>query len=89
MKSAVVKTKDNTVDVTLLNGTKYEVGFVPGQAAADLVDKLGSAPNHPQFNVEGTKSNGWLSLLTYVFPFLIFMGFWIFLMRQARAAGRR
>ncbi len=87
--SADVKTKDNTVDVTLKDGTKYSIGFVPGAAAATLISELQSAPNHPQFNVEGTGSSGWLSLLTYVFPFLIFIGFWIFLMRQMQGGGSR
>jgi cell division protease FtsH len=89
VRSADVKTKDSVVDVTLTNGQKYEVGFVPGQAASDLINKLTSAPNHPSFNVEGTKSNGWLSLLTYVLPFLIFIGFWIFLMNQVQGGGSK
>jgi cell division protease FtsH len=89
VRSAVVKTKDSVVDVTLTNGSKYEVGFVPGQAAADLIKQLETAPSHPSFNVEGTKSNGWLSLLTYVLPFLIFIGFWIFLMNQVQGGGSK
>ncbi len=89
VRSAVVKTKDSVVDVTLTNGSQYEVGFVPGQAAADLIKQLETAPGHPSFNVEGTKSNGWLSLLTYVLPFLIFIGFWIFLMRQMQGGGSK
>ncbi|HEU0318575.1 MAG TPA: ATP-dependent zinc metalloprotease FtsH, partial [Solirubrobacteraceae bacterium] len=56
---------------------------------ADLIKELETAPGHPSFNVEGTKSNGWLSLLTYVLPFLIFIGFWIFLMRQMQGGGSK
>src|SRR6266480_1747756 len=41
------------------------------------------------YNIEGTKSNGWLSLLTYVLPFLIFIGFWIFLMNQVQGGGSK
>ena len=37
VRSADVKTKDNTVDVTLKDGTKYQIGFVPGAAAATLI----------------------------------------------------
>ncbi len=37
----------------------------------------------------GRKSNGWLSLLTYVLPFLIFIGFWIFLMNQVQGGGSK
>ena len=41
------------------------------------------------YDVEGTKSSGWLSLLTYVLPFLIFIGFWIFLMNQVQGGGSK
>src|SRR6478752_6289877 len=35
------------------------------------------------------KTNGWLSLLTYILPFLIFIGFWIFLMNQVQGGGSK
>jgi cell division protease FtsH len=89
VSSADLKTKDNTVDVTLKNGQKYEVGYLDGEAAAELITALEKAPGHPQFNVEGTGSSGWLSLLTYVLPFLIFIGFWIFLMNQVQGGGSK
>ena len=62
VKSVDIKTKDNTVDVTLRSGSKYEVGYIDA-AANDLVRELKATPG-VQFNVEGKKSNGWLSLLT-------------------------
>ncbi len=89
VKSADLKTKDNTVSVTLKDGTNYQVGYVDGDAAAQLITALEKAPGHPQFNIEGTRTNAWLSLLTYVFPFLIFIGFWIFLMNQVQGGGSR
>ena len=52
-----------------------------------LVNELSDA--RVDFNVEGTKTNGWLSLLTYVLPFLIFIGFWIFLMNQVQGGGSK
>src|SRR5437588_1616058 len=87
VKSVDIKTKDNTVDVTLRSGSKYEVGYIDA-AANDLVRELKATPG-VQFNVEGKKSNGWLSLLTYVLPFLIFIGFWIFLMNQVQGGGSK
>jgi cell division protease FtsH len=94
VKDVQIHTKDNTVDVTLKNppNTKYEVGYVDGQAAADLINQLQKpAPGQPpvQFNVEGKKSNSWLSLLTYILPFIIFIGFWIFLMNQVQGGGSK
>jgi cell division protease FtsH len=85
--SADIKTKGNVVDVTLKDHTKYEVGFVDGQAASNLIDQLKN--NGVQFNVEPNKSSTWLSLLTYVLPFLIFIGFWIFLMNQVQGGGSK
>src|SRR3954465_10655873 len=93
IQKATIKTKDNTVDVTLRDKTKYEVGFTDAYGK-ELTDKLAAAesanpPKIQDFTVEGRKSNGWLSLLTYVLPFLIFIGFWIFLMNQVQGGGSK
>jgi cell division protease FtsH len=91
VKTADLKTKDNTVQVKLKNGTTYETGYPPD--AADRLDaRLAAAKQNgslQDYDVEGTKSNGWLSLLTYVLPFLIFIGFWIFLMNQVQGGGSK
>src|SRR3954454_11296794 len=70
VQAAVIKTKDNTVDVTLQNKTKYEVGY-PDDFGSSLINRL--TVRHVAFDVQGKKSNGWLSLLTYVLPFIIFI----------------
>src|SRR2546421_5247559 len=90
---ATVKTKDNTIEVQLKGPekTKYEVGFADA-AGKEVTDELVAAQHARKiddFNVEGRKSNGWLSLLTYVLPFLIFIGFWIFLMNQVQGGGSK
>jgi cell division protease FtsH len=86
--SANIKTKDNTFVVTLRNPPKeqHELGFVPDNGNS-LVNELSTA--RVDFNVQGTKTSGWLSLLTYVLPFLIFIGFWIFLMNQVQGGGSK
>jgi cell division protease FtsH len=86
VKSVVVRTKDNTIRVTRVNGQKYEVGYEP-DAGQQLVDRLQA--RHVAFDVEGRKSSGWLSLLTYVLPFLLFLGFWVFLMNQVQGGGSK
>src|SRR4051812_7769682 len=88
---ATVKSKDNTVNVVLDDKQKYETGFVDAYGK-ELTDKLAAAKAEGKiqdFTVEGRKSNGWLSLLTYVLPFLIFIGFWIFLMNQVQGGGSK
>jgi cell division protease FtsH len=81
-----IKTKGDEVDVTLRNGVKYSVGYEP-QAVNSLITQL--TKDKVSFNVEPDKSSTWLSLLTYVLPFLIFIGFWIFLMNQVQGGGSK
>ncbi len=93
LKSVQLKTKDNTVVVTPREGKVYETGYTDG--GADRLDaQLQTAVQENKlppsgYNVEGRKTNGWLSLLTYVLPFLIFIGFWIFLMNQVQGGGSK
>ncbi len=88
VKSAVIKTKDNSLAITLKSpaNEQHEIGFVPDNGNS-LVTQL--QKEKVDFNVEGTKTSGWLSLLTYVLPFLIFIGFWIFLMNQVQGGGSK
>jgi cell division protease FtsH len=88
VRNLTLKEKDNTVDVTLLTGQKYSVGF-PDQYTPELI-KTAQAHVQPQnFDIQGKASNGWLSLLTYILPFVIFIGFWIFLMNQVQGGGSK
>ncbi|MCW2952687.1 MAG: ATP-dependent metalloprotease FtsH, partial [Conexibacter sp.] len=88
VKSATLKNKDSTISLTLKNppNQKHEVGFLPNNANT-LVGELNR--DGVSYDIQGTKSNGWLSLLTYVLPFVIFIGFWIFLMNQVQGGGSR
>ena len=91
VKTVDVKTKDNTLVVKPRTGAQYERGFLPDNAPAleSRLEKAKAAHQLDDYNIEGTKSNGWLSLLTYVLPFLIFIGFWIFLMNQMQGGGSK
>src|SRR5450755_2550927 len=82
--------KANSAAVTLTDGTKYSVGY-PDSFAPQLIK---DAESHlPQggtgLDVQSKSSNGWLSLLTYILPFVIFIGFWIFLMNQVQGGGSK
>jgi cell division protease FtsH len=86
VKSADLKTKDNSVSVTLSNGEKYEVGFVD-QAAPQLIEEL--RKSGARFNVESSKTSIWPSLLTYLLPLVLILGFWFFLINQVQGGGSR
>ncbi len=93
VRTATLKTKDNSIDVRL-NGTdknKYQVGY-PTDYSDVLVTKLRAAKADGlirDFDVKPSRSSVILSLLTYVLPFLIFIGFWIFLMNQVQGGGSK
>ncbi len=91
IKSVTLDTKDNSVEVVQADDKKYEVGF-PDAYGDVLVNQLKAseeAGNIRSFDVKPARSNVILSLLTYVLPFLIFIGFWIFLMNQVQGGGSK
>ncbi len=92
VKTLTLKEKDNTADVTVLagyGGEKYTVGF-PDQYTPNLITLSHEHIADPNgFDIQGKASNGWLSLLTYILPFVIFIGFWIFLMNQVQGGGSK
>jgi cell division protease FtsH len=91
IKSVTLKTKYNSAEVTLPNDKKYEVGY-PVDYSDVLVNKLRAAEqnnNIQAFDVKPARTSVILSLLTYVLPFLLFIGFWIFLMNQVQGGGSK
>jgi cell division protease FtsH len=91
IKTVTLDTKDNSVQVVRQDGKKYEVGY-PIDYSDVLVNKLRAskaAGNISDFDVRPARSSVILSLLTYVLPFLIFIGFWIFLMNQVQGGGSK
>ena len=86
-----MRNRTNELQVTRDDKTQYRVGF-----ATDYGDKLTkdllAAENEgkiQEFTTKGTRTNGWLTMLTYVLPFLLFIGFWIFLMNQMQGGGSK
>ncbi|MDQ3722009.1 MAG: ATP-dependent zinc metalloprotease FtsH [Actinomycetota bacterium] len=92
IKSVEMRNRSNELLVTLRNEkAQYEIGFATEYgdeltkqlAAAEEANKIAS------FDIKGTRTNGWVSMLTYVLPFLLFIGFWIFLMNQMQGGGSK
>ena len=94
LESVTLKTKGNELEVVQKSDKKkYEVGY-PVDYAASLVNKLRAAeernpPLIASFDVKPSRTSVILSLLTYVLPFIIFIGFWIFLMNQVQGGGSK
>ncbi|MDX6377096.1 MAG: cell division protease FtsH, partial [Gaiellaceae bacterium] len=80
----------NSVKVTLSDSTQkpYTVG-IPGEEAWKQVYDRNQA--NKNLIIEGSKVGGtnWASLLFGVLPFLLFLGFWLFLMNQMQGGGSK
>src|SRR5438105_2516837 len=86
VKAVEFKNKGKALEVKLKNKETYEAGFID-QAAPELIKELRSYG--VAYNVESEKSSAILSLLTYIIPFVLFFGFWIFLMNQVQGGGSK
>jgi cell division protease FtsH len=89
VESVEFKNKGKALEVKLnAKGKKetYEIGYVE-QAAPELIKELKSFG--VPFNVESEKSSELLGLLTYILPFALFLGFWIFIMNQVQGGGSK
>jgi cell division protease FtsH len=88
IQSMSLHEKDNTANVTTTAGVKYTVGYPDGYVS-QIIDAAQKDLSPQNFDIQGKTSSGWLSLLTYILPFVIFIGFWIFLMNQVQGGGSK
>ncbi|MEA2194714.1 MAG: cell division protease FtsH, partial [Solirubrobacteraceae bacterium] len=92
IKSVEMRNRSNELLVTLRNDKgQYEIGFA-NDYGGELTQQLLKAEQTNKiasFDIKGTRTNGWISMLTYVLPFLLFIGFWIFLMNQMQGGGSK
>jgi cell division protease FtsH len=86
IEEITVDPKDNTLEVKRKNGESFSTGY-PSNTEQSLLDLI----NRYQVTttVHGTGGSSLLSLLTYILPFVLFFGFWIFLMNQMQGGGSR
>ena len=87
-----MRNRSNELLVTLRNNKgEYEIGYATDYGD-ELTTQLLKAEQNDKiatFDIKGTRTNGWISMLTYVLPFLLFIGFWIFLMNQMQGGGSK
>jgi cell division protease FtsH len=88
IEEVTINTKDNTLDVKERgeNGDSWSTGYPPNTEQT-LLNELDE--NNVKTTVHGSGSSGWLNILTFILPFVLFFGFWIFLMNQMQGGGSR
>jgi cell division protease FtsH len=87
VEEVAINVKDSTLDVTRTNGDKFSTGYPPNTEESLL--KLLNQSETTKTIVHGTGGSSLLSILTYILPFVLFFGFWIFLMNQMQGGGSR
>src|SRR5215211_920957 len=93
VKAVTMRTKDNSLEVRLdkTEKDKYTVGY-PVDYAEVLVNKLRqeqAAGGLSDFDVKPARTNVLLSMIGWILPVIIFIGFWLFLMNQVQGGGSK
>jgi len=89
VKALYLAQKSNEAEVTLKQGgVKYNVGY-PDNYTSTLINDAIKFDGPGSINVQDKSSSGWISLLEYVLPFLLFFGFWLFIMNQMQGGGSK
>ena len=75
------------IDATLLSGTKVVVHYATDQAQIQFQDLL--QKQKVTFDSKGVGGSPWWSLLLSLLPFVLLIGFWIFLMNRIQGGGSK
>src|SRR5918998_6000323 len=88
VKDVTLNTKNNRIDVQLKgsNERKYQTAY-PDNTEQNLVNQL-RAEDIP-IDVKAKGGSGWLTALTYILPFVIFLLFWLFIINQMQGGGSK
>ncbi len=87
--SVVMNTKDQVLDVTLVapegsKATQYTVGFADPTMTTELLNQY-----QVPYDAKSPKSPWWTGALTFILPFILIIGFWIFIMNQMQGGGSK
>src|SRR4249919_293270 len=75
------------ITATLVEGGKVKVNYPTAQSATEFQNLL--EKQNVKFDSKGTGSSAWWSLLISFLPFVLLIGFWIFLMNQMQGGGSK
>jgi cell division protease FtsH len=82
VEEVVFVPRRNAIEVTLANGETREAHY-PSDESQLAFERL-LEENDVLHDSRGSGESAWWSILTYLLPFVLFFGFWVFLMRQVQ-----
>jgi cell division protease FtsH len=86
VKEVTLNTKNNKIDVELQRGRTYETAY-PDNTEQNLVNTL--RQQDIPIVVKAKSGSGWVTALTYILPFVIFLLFWLFIINQMQGGGSK
>jgi cell division protease FtsH len=86
VKKVTLNTKNNKVDVETTRGEQYETAY-PDNTEQSLVNTL--REQDVPIDVKAKSGAGWVTALTYILPFVIFLLFWLFIINQMQGGGSK
>jgi cell division protease FtsH len=87
VESAVFNPNKRRINFQLKDEKKGSVHY-PSDQSAPVITRLMEQHN-VNFDSKGTGTSAWWSLLTGLLPFVLLLGFWIFLMNQVQGGGSK
>jgi cell division protease FtsH len=76
------------LEMELTDGTNVETRYPSDLSALEFERLLDQQGIRHESRGSGDGSSAWWSILTYLLPFVLFMGFWVFLMRRSQEKAR-
>src|SRR4051812_47272614 len=86
ISSVTVQPKTNDIQVSETSGSSYTTGYA-NNTEPEFMPIL--QRDNIDTKVEGTGGASPFSILTYILPFILFFGFWFFLVNQMQGGGSR
>jgi cell division protease FtsH len=87
LDTVVFDPESRGIEAQLVNGRTQKVHYTSDESAFALEQSLRS--HDITFDSKGSGDSAWWSVLTYLLPFVLFFGFWLFLMRDVRGRSKR
>jgi cell division protease FtsH len=87
IESILFVPKGRAIEAKLTDGEKFKVNYPSDESQLKFQERL--EEKDVAFDSKGTGDSAWWSILTYLLPFVLFFGFWIFLMNQVQGGGSK
>jgi cell division protease FtsH len=87
IESILFVPKGRAIEAKLMDGEKFKVNYPSDESQLKFQERL--EERDVAFDSKGTGDSAWWSILTYLLPFVLFFGFWIFLMNQVQGGGSK